>query len=146
VTFGTPTQSIRDTHQLANIVQTTGMFFSQAEWRVSELWSRLARIYEKFRVTDEWREAEQAEVTGYRPSESTLTPNSRAMLGLGTALFWHPTVRTAAVGDTILVRDEGFELLTPTAHWPHIDIDVKGKRIARPDILVRECSTDWPAE
>lgn len=146
VTFGTPTQNIRDTHQLANIVQTTGMFFSQSGWSVSELWRRLARIYEKFGVTDEWREAEQADCIGYRACESTLIPDSRELLKTGTALFWHPTVRTAAVGDTILVRGEGFELLTPTSQWPHIDIEVKGKRIARPDILVRESSTDWPSD
>src|SRR5690606_35460887 len=105
VTFGTPTQSIRDTHQLASIVQTTGMFFSQADWRADDVWARLARIYEKFGVADKWRHAEQAEVTGYRLCEAAVTPRSEIAPPIGTALFWHPSVRTAAVGDTILVRD-----------------------------------------
>lgn len=146
VTFGTPTQSIRDTYQFASIVQTTGMFFSQVGWRIDEVWPRLVRIYEKFGAADEWRHAEQAEVIGYRPCETAVTPRSEASLPIGTALFWHPTVRTAAVGDTILVRDEGFELITPTENWPHLDIEVKGKRIERPDILVRDSGFDWPDE
>lgn len=144
VTFGIPTQSIRDTHQLASIVQTTGMFFSQAGWRVSDIWPRVARIYEKFGGADEWRHAEQAEITGYRPREAAVTPASEHSLQIGTALFWHPSVRTAAVGDTILVRNEGFELITPTDNWPQLEVDVKGKRIERPDILVRDSSSDWP--
>ena len=100
----------------------------------------------KFGVVDEWRHAEHAEVIGYRTCEAAVTPRSEASLPIGTAVFWHPTVRTAAVGDTILVRNEGFELITPTENWPHLDIEVKGKRIERPDILVREGSFDWADE
>lgn len=144
VTFGQPTQSIRDTHHLASIVQTTGMFFTQAGWSVRDVWSRVARIYEKFGAADEWRQAEQAEAIGYARTEFPLVPNSANPLLVGTAVFWHPTVRTAGTGDTLLVRDDGFELLTPSENWPQLEIEVKGKRIERPGILVRESTTDWP--
>ena len=119
------------------------MFFSQSDWKVSDVWSRLARIYEKFGTPDEWREAEQAESIGYHPAEFAVIPKSKARLPVGTAMFWHPSVRTAAVGDTILMREGGFELLTPGEDWPQLEIEVKGKRIERPDILIRESSTDW---
>lgn len=144
VTFGVPTQSIRDTHHLASIIQTTGMFFSQVDWKVTDIWSRVARIYEKFGVAEEWREAEQAEAIGYSVCEFPITPKAEESLPQGTPLFWHPSVRTAGTGDTILVRRDGFELLTPGSNWPQLEVDVKGKRIERPDILVRESSTDWP--
>lgn len=144
VTFGQPPRSILDTHHLATIVQTTGMFFSQAGWRLSDVWSRVARIYEKFGAADEWHQAEQAEVIGYTAREFGILPKSPVPLPAGTALFWHPSVRTAAVGDSILVREDGFELLTPSENWPQLEVDVKGKRVGRPDILIRESSTDWP--
>ena len=144
VTFGQPTQSILDTHHLATILQTTGMFFSQVNWRVGDVWSRVLRIYEKFGATDEWHHAEQAEVIGYSSSELSVLPKSETTLNSGTAVHWHPSVRTASVGDSILIREEGFELLTPCENWPQLEVDVKGTRIQRPDILIRDSSTDWP--
>jgi Xaa-Pro dipeptidase len=146
VTFGTPTQSILDTHHLASIIQLTGMYFSQADWRVSDVWARVARIYEKYDVADEWREADQAEIIGYRRCEVPIVPNIDRKLPDGTPVFWHPSVRTAFTGDTILVRNQGFELITPGGKWPQMDIEIKGKRIQRPDILVRESGSDWPEE
>ncbi|MCA9074153.1 MAG: M24 family metallopeptidase [Planctomycetaceae bacterium] len=144
VTFGQPTKSIADTHHLAAIVQTTGMFFSQVGWTVSDTWSRVARIYEKFGAPDGWRQAEQAEGIGYAIEEFAFEPGSRSRLRTGTPIFWHPSVRTAAVGDTMLVHDEGFELLTPSENWPELTVEVKGSQIRRPSILIRESSTDWP--
>ncbi|MEZ6146804.1 MAG: hypothetical protein R3B91_15585 [Planctomycetaceae bacterium] len=144
VTFGSPTKFIEDTHHLAAIVQTTGMFFSQVGWTVADTWARVARIYEKFGAPDGWRQAEQAEGIGYALEEFPFVPNSRSRLRSGTPVFWHPSVRTASMGDTILVRDEGFELLTPSENWPELTIEVKGAHIRRPSILIRDSGTDWP--
>ena len=144
VAFGQPTRSILDTHHLATIIQTSGMFFSRADWPVADVWARVARIYEKFDAPDEWREAEQAEGIGYASREHVVRPQSQEPLQTRTAWFWHPTVRTAATGDTILVREDGFELLTSGDSWPQLLVQVKGTRIERPDILIRDSSTDWP--
>ena len=37
-------------------------------WSYDDIWSRIARIYEKFGEPEEWRAAEQAELIGYSPS------------------------------------------------------------------------------
>ena len=47
----------------------------------------------------------------------------------------------AAGGDTILVHEKGFELLTPTENWPTVAVNVKGKTIHCPGVLERESST-----
>ncbi len=142
VSFGPPTREIQDTHQLATLVQTSGMYFSRPRWKLSDTWERVDRIYEKFGAPDEWRHAEQAEIIGYGPVEHPVFPGSMTRVSTGTPLFWHPTVRTAAVGDTILAQENGFELITPSEHWPLITVEVKGKPVQRPDILVREPSGD----
>ena len=38
--------------------------------------------------------------------------------------------------DTILVGDSGNEVLTTIPDWPKIQVEVQGKAISRPDILV----------
>lgn len=146
VTFGPPTRAIQDTHHLAAIVQTTGMFFSKAGWTVADTWARVARIYEKFGAADGWRQSDQAEGMGYRIAEFPVVPQGTTRLRSGTAMFWHPSVRTAMVGDTILVRHEGFETLTDSGDWPELTIEVKGTRVRRPNLLIRESGDSAPVE
>ncbi len=50
VSFGKPPADMADTHQVASLLQATGVYFSQAGWEVAETWKRLERIYEKFGV------------------------------------------------------------------------------------------------
>ena len=119
------------------MTQATGMYFSQAGRTLAEAWKRVARIYDKFGRTEEWEFADQAEVLGYEPCEARVTPSSNYPLQVGTAMFWHPSVGPAMVGDTMLIGPSGLEMLTPTEHWPMSKIDVKGAKILRPDILQR---------
>lgn len=136
--FNSPPQQLIDWHQHASLVQATGMYFSRAHWSYGDIWTRIARIYEKFGEPEEWRAAEQAELIGYSPSEHLVVPRSERLLPTGTAIFWHPSVRSAAVGDTVLVRERGFDVLTQTDSWPTLPIAVKNEPVPRPAILCRE--------
>lgn len=143
VSFGTPPRQISNAHEVASLVQATGMFFSQVGWTGQETWQRVARIYEKLGATDEWRQAEQADIVGYSPSELTMHPTAELTLTPGLVMHWHPSVRTAITSDTVLVREEGFELLSMGERWPMLKVVVKGHAVDRPGIFVREEGTDW---
>jgi hypothetical protein len=119
------------------------MYFSQVGWEFGETWKRIARIYEKFGAPDEWRQAEQAEQIGYALNEAPLLPDSSRAFTSGAAVFWHPSVRSAAVGDTVLVGGTGPEVLTTGENWPMLTVDVKGTRFLRPAVLCREAATGW---
>jgi hypothetical protein len=138
VSFGEPPGILLDSHQLAALVQATGMFFSQAGWELTETWLRVQRIYEKFGVPEEWRHAEQAEVIGYEACELPVTSQSVHQLASGSALFWHPSVNAAACGDTILVLPDRCEVITGVDDWPQLGVQVKGTTINVPDVLCRE--------
>lgn len=138
VCIGAPSGELQEVHRLASGIQATGLFFTQHGWTMEETWKRVARIYEKFGVPDEWRCAEQAEVIGYHVAESSLLPNSQQTFRKGTAVFWHPSVRSSLVGDTILVGEGMNEIITPCLNWPTISVQVKGQSIDRPSILIRE--------
>ncbi len=137
VCFDEPPQNLRQSHTVATLVQATGMAFSQPGWVMSEVWKRVARIYEKYGAAEEWHQAEQGEVTGYRFRESCITPDSSFMLEEGMALSWRPSVRASLTGDTILVRAGGNEVLTPMEQWPRLSVEIKGQPVEHPDILVR---------
>lgn len=137
VSFETPSAELEEIHQLSTLIQATGIFFSRPEWAFQETWKRMARIYEKFGVPDEWRAAEQAELLGYKSCERLLTPTTTTCLQSRQLIHWHPSVRASAVGDTFLLNDSGIENLTPFSNWPVIGVTVKGTQIDRPGILIR---------
>jgi hypothetical protein len=103
-----------------------------------EVWNRIQRIYEKFGCEEQWRNMEQAEVIGYDLCEMPLVPRSEFRIVPRMAVHWHPSVGPAISGDTILVKEEGNELLTPFDGWPRLKVEVKGTVIYRPEILQRE--------
>lgn len=140
ISFGAPPHELAEVHQLATLIQATGIYFSQPGWAFSETWSRVARIYEKFGVPDEWRAAEQADLIGYRPSERKLIPTSADKFATGQLVHWHPSVRSSRVGDTFLITEDGIENLTPVENWPVVSVSVKGTKVDRPGILIRESS------
>lgn len=136
--FGDPPEGIRAAHYRCALVHAAMMYFSRPGQELSEVWKRFRRIYEKFGFPDEWQNAPQGELLGYAPCEMPVVPASDWPLTDGTAIYWHPSIGPTMVGDSILVREEGYELLTPNEDWPRVTVEVKGQPIARPDILRRE--------
>jgi Xaa-Pro aminopeptidase len=142
VSFGDPPNTIFDAYQRAVLVHAAGIYFSQPEWELFEIWNRIQRIYEKNGLADEWRLAEQAEVIGYRLCEIPLVANSDFRLTSQMAVHWHPSVGPAVLGDSILVSQRKFELLTPMENWPSLKVEVKGVRVDCPAILRRATRDD----
>ena len=120
----------------AALVAATGMFFSQPEWELFEVWNRVRRIYEKTGAGSEWQRADQADVVEYEFGSVPLMPNSEFRLSPGVPIFWHPSVGPVLMGDTVIVTKDGTEVLTPPSEWPTVPISVKGVSINIPGILV----------
>jgi antitoxin VapB len=94
------------------------------------------RIYEKSGVEGEWRLADQAEVVEYEFGAVPLMPTSEFRLAAGTPVFWHPSVGPVLMGDTVLVGENGTEVLTASSEWPVVSVLVKGTPVSVPGILV----------
>ena len=118
------------------MIAATGVYFSQADWELFEVWNRVHRLYEKTGVEAEWRLADQAEIVEYEFGAVPLLPTSEFHLSPGTPVFWHPSVGPALLGDTVLVGDKGTEILTAPSEWPVVPILVKGTAVEVPAILV----------
>ena len=138
VSFGNPPQNLKNEFRSANVIQTAGLFFSQPGWTMAEIWKRVERMFEKLEFPNEWRQADQACLIGYQASEALFVPNSEFKLQTGMAAFWYPSINEAVAGDTMLVDEDGCEVLTPSVNWPLLEIEIKGDTAHRPDILVRD--------
>ena len=141
--FGQPPAETIEIHQAATILLATSIYFSKGGWAVSEIWKRIGRIYEKLGIAEEWRLADQGETVGYDTSGMVMTPGESKSLATNMAIHWHPSVRFAATGETILVRDDQPEWLTQPESWPMIVVNVKGDKLSCPDMLCRETASGW---
>ena len=137
ISFGTPPKEVREAHLSCLLVQATSMFFTQRNWEIFETWKRAERIYEKYGHSEEWHFADQGCVTGYELCEAPITPGSQFRFATGMPVYWHPSIGAAMTADTILIKSKGFEVLTPMENWPQLEVDVKGVKIPRPDVLIR---------
>ena len=136
VSIGDPPNDLLVAFEQAALVAATGMFFSQPEWELFEVWNRVRRIYEKTGAASEWQRADQADVVEYEFGSVPLMPNSEFRLSPGVPIFWHPSVGPVLMGDTVIVTKDGTEVLTPPSEWPTVPISVKGVSINVPGILV----------
>lgn len=133
-----PSTELLDVFEQAALVLATGMYFSQADWELFEVWNRVKRIYEKHGAVDEWRNADQADVLEYEYGCIPLNPSSEYRLTSGVPIFWHPSVGPVMTGDSVIVTKTGAEILTPGKDWPTVPIAVKGVTVPVPAILVVE--------
>ena len=134
--LGDPPAEMLKAFEPAALVSATGVYFSQPDWELFEVWNRVHRLYEKSGAAAEWRLGDQADVVEYEFGGVPIMPTSEFRLSEGTPVYWHPSVGPVLMGDTVLVTARGTEVLTTSADWPIVPISVKGSKVDVPAILV----------
>ena len=84
---------------------------------------------------DEWQLHHQGGPAAYEPREYVGTPNSTDTVEVGQAYAWNPSITGVKSEDTILIGQEGNEVLTAIPDWPTLFMEVDGQNIPRPAIL-----------
>lgn len=86
----------------------------------------------------EWRLHHQGGAIGYQPREYVANPALATLVRSPQAFAWNPSIKGTKSEDTILVTDEGYEVLTAASdRFPMVEVEVDGRSAKRPDILVR---------
>jgi antitoxin VapB len=85
---------------------------------------------------DEWRLHHQGGAAGYEPREFLGTPDEGEPVVEGQAYAWNPSITGTKSEDTVLVGPEECEVITEIPGWPLYRVEVGGREIARPAILV----------
>jgi Xaa-Pro aminopeptidase len=99
---------------------------------------RTQEAYAAVGYMDEWRLHHQGGPAGYEPREYLATPESKDVIIAGQVYAWNPSITGCKSEDSILINDEGYEILTSIPGWPTIQVELDGQIIERPAILVKE--------
>ena len=93
-------------------------------------------IYKEEGYPDEWRLHHQGGPAAFDSREFTANNDSPGIVQAGQAYAWNPSITGVKSEDTILVHENGNEILTQIHGWPETAITINGETIARPEILL----------
>jgi antitoxin VapB len=99
---------------------------------LGSIFERAISVYANEGYPDEWKKHHQGGAAGYEPREYLGLPGSTDVVSAGQVYAWNPSITGYKSEDTILVGENGNEVLTEIPGWPVIDVE----GIKRPAILV----------
>ncbi len=129
VTFDPP-QWLHDRTEAAMRVEVTALAATRAVGMeggvAADVFTAIEEAYKQQGWEGEWRNHHQGGAAGYDSREWFATPTSAATVTLPMAYAWNPTVQGAKSEDTVLLTDDGIEILTSTNQWPTRQVDAIG--------------------
>lgn len=102
---------------------------------VSGMFSQIQAAYATEGYPDHWGMHHQGGATGYASREWLATPDSVEKMHVGQAFAWNPSLPGVKCEDTILLQDDGVEILTATPQWPKQAVQSGAVTVERPLIL-----------
>jgi antitoxin VapB len=104
---------------------------------LGEIFERARAVYAGTGFAEEWHLHHQGGPAGYEPRESIATPDSTDVVSAGQVYAWNPSITGAKSEDTILVGEDGNQVLTTIPDWPMLSVSVEGQPepMLRPAIL-----------
>ncbi|WP_117594916.1 M24 family metallopeptidase [Haloprofundus halophilus] len=136
-----PPEWLAERHEKATRVEATALAATRAVGRergpASEVFGAVQAAYDDVGFPDEWQNHHQGGAAGYAGREWFATPTADDEVRLPMGYAWNPTIQGAKSEDTVLVTDDGFEVLTSTGEWPTREADAVGydATVERHDVL-----------
>jgi Xaa-Pro dipeptidase len=135
--FGEPEPAWHDRQRAICRVDAEMMDATRVGRTLGDVFAAAEQAYERAGYGDGWKHHHQGGPTGYRTRDGRATPGNPAVIQANQAFAWNPSLVAAKSEDTILLTTVGFEVITASGQWPGVGVEVGGKRLDRPDILVR---------
>jgi Xaa-Pro aminopeptidase len=135
VYFGRLPDTLRRRADAVAQVDAQFILASRPGQRLRDVLNKGIDAYRAAGFPGEWQRHHQGGLAGYAPREIVATPASDEEVVLGQAYAWNPSITGVKSEDTILVGNDGNEILTAIPGWPTIRAKVNGGSIERPGIL-----------
>ena len=103
--------------------------------RIDTVFGKAVDAYTETGFPDEWKLHHQGGPAGFEAREFLATPESRDMVSEGQTYAWNPSITGVKSEDTILVGEEGNEVLTEMVGWPELRVVIEGHEYMRPIVL-----------
>jgi antitoxin VapB len=137
VHFGPLPDELKKKIKACAYVDATYIDASRPGATLGEIFQKGMQAYAEVGFPGEWKNHHQGGTIGYDGRDQFAFPHSPVKLMVGSACAWNPTIRGVKVEDTIIITENGPEIVTATPNWPMIEVTVNGRKYLRPDILVR---------
>jgi Xaa-Pro dipeptidase len=108
--------------------------------KIADIFRQHRDGFARFGYPDEWMKLHQGGSTGYRIRDVKAaldTPETERVL-LHQAYAWNPSVTGMKSEDTVLVLEDGNQIISVDENWPLVSIDVDGDEVKRANILIRQ--------
>lgn len=135
VHFGTLPGELRNKMQAVASIDATYLAATRPGVPLNRIFQRATEAYAASGYADEWRLHHQGGPTGYESRAFLATPQRTEPVVAGQGYAWNPSVTGTKSEDTILVGEEGNEVLTVVEGWPTIAVSIDGETYQRPAIL-----------
>jgi hypothetical protein len=137
VSFGTPDREFHVDYEIACRQAAMQIAGSVPQSNPANILSAGVRVLQMNQREHEWRLTPPGWLTGHAACELPFLPTTKDALDSGYPLVWLAAVGAANSADTILIGDQGAEIVTPCEMWPLKRIRITGIPIERPDVLIR---------
>ncbi len=138
VHFGKLPRELRGKHDAVCRVDTAFNMSTRVGYPVSMIFRAGMHAYAQEGFVNEWKLHHQGGATGYAGREWFGSPGCKEVVLENQAFAWNPSITGTKCEDTVLVRKDGLEILTPSSNrWPMVHVHHADGCIERPDILVR---------
>jgi Xaa-Pro aminopeptidase len=135
VHFGKLPDEIRRKADAVAYVDATFIHHTLPGKYLGDIFQTAVQAYADQGYGGEWKLHHQGGPAGYEPREYLGLPGSQDKVFIGQTYAWNPSITGAKSEDTILVTENGNEVLTVIPGWPVIKVSLEDKVYQRPDIL-----------
>jgi Xaa-Pro aminopeptidase len=138
VHFGSLTAELKEKAAKVAYIDAAMIAATRPGKTVADVFQLTKAAYAKVGFANEWQLHHQGGPAGYDPREFVATDAVDVPVGVGQAYAWNPSITGAKSEDTILVGEQGNEILSTIPDWPGIPVEVDGQIIERPAILIKD--------
>ncbi len=103
--------------------------------RLGDVLSAGIQAYSSQGFPDEWTHHHQGGIAGYLPREVRAIPNHSLQLVPSMMLAWNPTISGVKAEDSVLLRNDGIDVLTSDEAFPRITVEDDEFTVRLPDWL-----------
>ena len=137
VYFGQAPADLKHKQEAAAFVDAIFMSETKSGAVVGRILDKAKDAYAQQGFPNEWQHHHQGGLIGYEPREYIAFSESSQTVRANQAFGWNPTIQGTKSEDSILVKNDGIEILTLTNQWPGINVEIDGVVYPRPAILER---------
>ncbi len=137
VHFGPLPDELRHKMEAVARVDATFITATRPGRALNDIFERATTAYAETGFAGEWQLHHQGGPAGYEAREYVATPDLTDLVSVGQVYAWNPSITGTKSEDTMLVAEDGNEVLTSIPGWPTLSVDVEGQAepVLRPAIL-----------